>query len=142
MVKTLLQVQSLVGGLRSHMPHGQKTKHKLETNSVQILKMIHIQKKKKTQKLEVLHLCLFFFKILSYQFKILSYQTDAMLGGPGGSVGKQSACNTGDLGSIPGLGRSPGEGNDNPLDYSGLENSTDRGAWRAIVLGVAKIRHD
>ena len=56
---------------------------------------------------------------------------------PGGSDGKESACNVGDLGSIPGLGRSPGEGNSYPLQYSGLENSMDRGAWQAIVQGVA-----
>ena len=46
---------------------------------------------------------------------------------PCSSVGKESACNAGDLGSIPGLGRSPGEGNGYPLQYSCLENSTDRG---------------
>ena len=57
---------------------------------------------------------------------------------PGGSVSKVSACNAGDLGSIPGLGRSPGEGNGNPLQYSCLENSMDRGAWWATVHGVTK----
>ena len=57
---------------------------------------------------------------------------------PGGSVGKESACNVGDLGSIPGLGRSPGEGNSYPLQYSSLENSMDRKAWQATVHGVAK----
>ena len=51
----------------------------------------------------------------------------------GGSAGKESACNAGDLGSIPGLGRSPGEANGNPLQYSGLENSTD-----CIVHGVTR----
>ena len=51
------------------------------------------------------------------------------LGFPGGSEVKASACNVGDLGSIPGLGRSPGEGNGNPLQYSCLENPMDRGAW-------------
>ena len=51
-----------------------------------------------------------------------------------------SACNVGDLGSIPGLGRSPGEGNGNPLQYSCLENPMDAGAWWAIVHGVAKSR--
>ena len=51
---------------------------------------------------------------------------------------KASACNAGDLGSIPGLGRSPGEGNSNPLQYSCLENPMDRGVWWAIVHGVAK----
>ena len=52
---------------------------------------------------------------------------------------KASACNAGDLGSIPGLGRSTGEGNGNPLQYSCLENAVDGGAWWATVLGVAKI---
>ena len=56
---------------------------------------------------------------------------------PGGSDGKESSCNVEDLGSIPGSGRSPGEGNGNPLQYSCLENSMDRGAWRAIVHGAA-----
>ena len=57
------------------------------------------------------------------------------LGFPGGSAGKESACNVGGLGSIPGLGRSPGEGKGYPLQYSGLENSTDY-----TVHGVAKSR--
>ena len=64
------------------------------------------------------------------------------LGFPGGSVVKNSlvapARNAGDAGSIPGSGRSPGEGNGNPLQYSCLENPTDRGAWQAIVHGFAK----
>ena len=51
------------------------------------------------------------------------------VGFPGGSDGKESACNAGDPSSIPGLGRSPGEGNDNPPQYSCLENPMDRGAW-------------
>ena len=55
-----------------------------------------------------------------------------------GSDGKESACNVGDLGSIPGSRRSPGEGNGYPLQYSGLENSMDRGARQATVHGVAK----
>ena len=57
---------------------------------------------------------------------------------PGGSDGKEFACNAGDLGSIAGLGRSPGEGNGNPLPYSCLENSMDRRAWWATVHGVTK----
>ena len=57
---------------------------------------------------------------------------------PGGSEVKASACNAGDLASIPGLGRSPGEGNGNPLQYSCLENPMDGGAWWATVHGVAK----
>ena len=51
---------------------------------------------------------------------------------------KKSACNVGDLGLIPGLGRSPGEGNGYPLQYSRLENSMDRGGWGATVHGAAK----
>ena len=58
----------------------------------------------------------------------------------GGSDGKASACNAGDMGLIPGSGRSPGEGNGNSLQYSCLENSMDRGAWWATVQGVAKSR--
>ena len=54
------------------------------------------------------------------------------------SVSKLSACNAGYMGSIPGLGRSPGEGNGNPLQYPCLENSMDRGAWQATVHGVTK----
>ena len=61
-------------------------------------------------------------------------------GFPGGSVGKESACNVGEPGWIPGLGRSPGEGNGNPLQYSCLENSMNKGAWWAIVQRVAKSR--
>ena len=57
---------------------------------------------------------------------------------PGGSDGKGSACNEGDLGSIPGLGRSPEEGNANSLQYSCLENSMGRGVWQATVQGVTK----
>ena len=61
---------------------------------------------------------------------------------PHSSVSKESACNVGDLGSIPGSGRSPGEGNGNPLQYSCLENPIDRGAWWATVHGIARVRHD
>ena len=58
------------------------------------------------------------------------------MGFSGGSDGKESTCDAGDLGLIPGLGRSSGEGNSYPLQYSGLENSMDRGAWQATVHGV------
>ena len=57
---------------------------------------------------------------------------------PGRSDGKEFTCHAGDLVLIPGLGRSPGEGNGNPLQYSYLENSMDRGAWWATVRGVTK----
>ena len=56
---------------------------------------------------------------------------------PGGSAGKESACNAGDLGSIPGLGRSPGEGKGYPFQYSGLENSMD-----SIAHGITTVGHD
>ena len=59
---------------------------------------------------------------------------------PCGSDGKEFACNAGDLGLIPGLGRSPGGGHGNPLQYSCLENPMDSGAWWATVQGVTKSR--
>ena len=59
-------------------------------------------------------------------------------GFPGGSGGKESACNAGNWGSIPGSGRSPGEGHGSPFQYSYMENPTDRGAWQATVHGVTK----
>ena len=60
-------------------------------------------------------------------------------GFPGGSDSKESACSAGDLGLIPGLGRSPGGGHGNPLQYSCLENPMDRGAWRAIIHEVTEL---
>ena len=62
------------------------------------------------------------------------------MGFPGSSAGKGPADNAGDLGSTPGLGRSPGGGHGNPLQYSCLENPMDTGAWQATVHGVAKSR--
>ena len=62
------------------------------------------------------------------------------LGFAGGSVVKNSPTNAGDMGSIPGSGKSPGEGNGNPLQYSGLENPMERAAWWATVHGVEKSR--
>ena len=64
------------------------------------------------------------------------------MGFPGGSDGKESTCNAGDLSLIPESRRSPGEGNGNPLQYSCLENSRDRGAWQATVHGLQRVRHD
>ena len=64
------------------------------------------------------------------------------MGFPHSSVGKESACNAGDLGWIPRLGRAPGEGNGTPLQYSCLENPMDRGAWRAAAYGAARVGHD
>ena len=60
------------------------------------------------------------------------------MGFPGGLDGKESGCNAGDPGLIPGSERPPEEGNGNPLQYSCLENSMDRGAWQATVHGVTK----
>ena len=64
--------------------------------------------------------------------------TPVFLGFPDGSAGKESTCNVGDQGSIPGLGRFPGGGHGNPLQYSGLENPMDTGAWQTTVHGVTK----
>ena len=63
-------------------------------------------------------------------------------GFPCSSVGKESVSSAGDPGSIPGLERSPGEGNGNPLQYSCLENPMDRGAWRGIAHAVSRVGHD
>ena len=63
-------------------------------------------------------------------------------GFPGGSVGKEPACNARDPDSVPGLERSLGGGNGNPLKYSCLENPMDRGAWQAAVHGVTRVGHD
>ena len=64
--------------------------------------------------------------------------TPVFLGFPGGSDGKESACNVGNLGSVPQLGRSPGEGHGNPLQCTSLDNPMDREVWQAIVHGVTK----
>ena len=68
-----------------------------------------------------------------YILPIISHQ-----GFPGGSDGKESACNVGDLGLIPGLGRAPGGGHGKPLQYSCLENAMDRGAWWVTAHRTAK----
>ena len=60
------------------------------------------------------------------------------MGFPGASDGKESACSAGDLGSIPGSEKSPGEGDSNPLQYSCLEKPLDRGAWRAVAHRITK----
>ena len=74
-------------------------------------------------------------------FAFIFSQVQADRGFPGGSAGEEPACNArGDMGSIPGSGRSPREGNGYPLQYSCPENSMDRGAWRATVHGIAKRR--
>jgi len=64
------------------------------------------------------------------------------MGFPGGSDGKESACNAGDPGVIPGPGRSPREGNGYPLQNSCLENPMDKVAWQATVHGVTRSRHN
>ena len=96
--------------------------------------------------LEALYVQMFFnFSIFSsdvsalssfHPFRVLHF-TKAF---PGGSAGKASVYNAGDLGSIPGSGRSPGEGHGNPLQYSCLRNPMDGGAWQTAVYGVAKSR--
>ena len=76
--------------------------------------------------------------VLQDQTCLLFWLSLDFLGFPSGSDGKKFACNTGDPGSIPGLGSSPGEGNGNPLQCSCLGNPMDGGAWRATVHGVTK----
>ena len=61
---------------------------------------------------------------------------------PGGSDSKETACDVGDLDSLPGSGRSPAEGNGYPLQYSCLGNPMNRGAWWVTVHGAARVRHD
>ena len=68
--------------------------------------------------------------------------TPVFMGFPGGSDSKESACNVGLLGFIPGLGRSPGKGNGKPLQYSCLQNSMVRGTWWPTVHGVTRVGHD
>ena len=78
-----------------------------------------------------------------YQLRItgfLELEMTLFTGFPGGSEDKASSCKAGDAGSIPGSGRYPGEGNDNPLQYSCLENSVDRGDWWATAHRVTKSR--
>ena len=82
---------------------------------------------------------LYVLRLFPRTFKCTVLIESSFPGGfPGCSEGRESACNTGAPGSIPGSRRSPGEGNGNPLQYSSLENSKDRGAWWATVHGVAK----
>ena len=73
-----------------------------------------------------------------WMYLFLNFYQIIVLGFPIGSDGKESACNAGDPGSIPGLGRSPGEQYGNPLQHFCLENSMDRGAWRATLHRVTK----
>ena len=85
-----------------------------------------------------LHLEYMVYLLPDHQNKASIAKSHTFGGFPGGSDGKESACNSGDLGSVPGSGRSPGEGVGNPLQYSCLENFMDRGTWRATVHGVTK----
>ena len=73
-----------------------------------------------------------------YPVSATCFFRETYLGSPGGSNGEESPCHVGDPGSIPGLGRSPGGGHGNPLQYSCLENPMDGGAWKATAHGVTK----
>ena len=68
--------------------------------------------------------------------------SSSVAGFPGGSDGKESACSVGDPGSVHDLGRSPGEGNGNLLQYSCLENSMDKGVWQVLVHGLQRVEQD
>ena len=76
---------------------------------------------------------LIFLYFIIFNYRIITFQ-----GFPGGSDGKESACNAEDLGLIPGLGRSPGESTGYPIQYSDLENFMDRGVWQVIVQGITE----
>ena len=112
-------VQSLVGELRSHMPLGQNTKTWNRSNivikSMKSLKMVHI-KKKIFKKKDALVIQSIAFGFNHHSNSIIKQEATL-----------ESACDMGDPGLIPGLRRSLGEGNGNPLQYTCLENSTDRG---------------
>ena len=86
----------------------------------------------KTEKNEALYVCSTTAECLTQQKYIFSW------GFPDGLDSKEYTCNAGDLGSVPGLGSSPGEGNGNSLQYACLGNPMDRGVWRATVHGVIK----
>ena len=79
------------------------------------------------------------FLCMDWHSNVVSKKKEGFLGG---SNDKESSCNAGDLGLIPGSGRSPGEGKGYPLQYSCLENSMDRGVWWATVHGIARVGHD
>ena len=97
-----------------------------------LIKVYHIKRMK--EKNDYLNWC----RKSIWQHLTHSHEKNKNWGFPGGSDGKASACNAGDPGSIPGSGRSAGEGNDNPFQYSCLENPMDREAWLATVHGVSK----
>ena len=87
----------------------------------------------------ILTQALFSFLLFWHSSNILSCNILAwQMGFPGSLAGKESSCKAGHSGLIPGLGRSPGGGHGNPLQYPGLENPRDRGAWRDTVHGVTK----
>ena len=117
------------------------------TISQSLLKFMSVELVILSNHLIFCHLLLFFFAFNLSQHQGLFQWVSSLhpikwCNFPHSSVNKESACNAGDLGSIPGLGRSPGEGNGNPLQCSCLENPMDRGACRATVHGVARVRCD
>ena len=101
-------------------------------------KVFPIRKKKDYPKEIFCELCHFKKKKKIVYFKMDCVTLHMTMGFPGGSDGKESACNARDVGSIPGSGRSPGEGNGYPLQYSCLDNSMDWGTWRATLHRVAE----
>ena len=134
------QVQSLVGELRSHKPRGVAKKKKRKKQE-QGGRDLHILQQCILD-IDNIYSCLLLFSWRNYEekgkkvFIMVPYWLNEPF--PGGSEGKESAYSAWDLGLIPGLGRSPEEGNGNPLQYSCLENPMDRGAWWATVHRVTK----
>ena len=96
-----------------------------------------MKKKKKKEKRDCLCILVTLHPSLTMIFRDGVYPCEGLLQW---LSGKESACNAGDLGSVPGSGKSPGGGHSNPLQYSCLENPMDRGAWRAAVHGVVQSR--
>ena len=100
-------------------------------SDINILKILNILK----------YVCIWLHWVLAAAFEIFHLHCSMRF--PGGSDGKASVYNVGDLGSIPGSGRFPGEGNGNPLQYSCLENPMDGGAWcRLLSMGSQRVGHD
>ena len=88
------------------------------------------------------YMMIFYLYLVCFIFSISYSVLPFHVGFPRSSVGKESACSAGDPGLIPGLGRSPGERNGNPLQHSCLENPIDRGARSTTIHGVARVGHD
>ena len=105
-----------------------------------VLPPVSVQMLEKSQFIYFFKISMVFFFFFFFFFFFLILLCCGFPGDSDITIFTESACNARDLGLIPGSGRSPGEGDGNPLQYSSLENSMDRGAWQTTVQGVAKSR--